>query len=75
MQTKIIKLNISRLKPHKKKKHSHLQTLVQLIHGALYSLTFETCSKIHCKVAPSFPGSQVCNEGDPADDHEQAVGR
>ena len=35
--------------------------LVQLIHGAWYGLTFETCEKIHFKVAPSFPGgtSQV----------------
>ena len=44
--------------------------LVQLIHGALYGLTFETCAKIHFKVAPSFPGgtSQVCIDDDIEED-------
>ena len=36
---------------------------VELIHSAWYHHIAETCIKIHCKVAPSFPGgvSQVWN--------------
>ena len=35
---------------------------VELIYGAWYRLIGETCSKIHCEVAPSFPAgvSRVC---------------
>ena len=42
-------------------KQLKLQTR-ELIHSAWYRLIVETCSKIHCEVAPSFPAgvSQVC---------------
>ena len=35
---------------------------VELIHVVWYRLIVETCSKIHCEVAPSFPAgvSRVC---------------
>ena len=40
----------------------HCPGYVELIYGAWYHLIGETCSEIHCEVAPSFPAgvSQVC---------------
>ena len=42
---------------------THCPGYVELIYGAWYRLIGETCSKIHCEVAPSFPAgvSRVCN--------------
>ena len=44
---------------------THCPGYVELIYGAWYRLIGETCSKINCEVAPSFPAgvSRVCFRG------------